>query len=91
VIICLAVIVLRRTRPGVRRTFRTPLVPWIPLAGIGFSLWLLSKLPAVAWKRFVVWMGLGLLLYFSYGRRHSVLAKWGSVPFEGRGHGSNPF
>src|SRR6202043_1517878 len=36
-IICLAVIVLRRTRPGVRRTFRTPLVPWIPLAGIGFS------------------------------------------------------
>src|ERR1700732_607333 len=47
VIICLAVIVLRRTRPGVRRTFRTPLVPWIPLAGIGFSLWLLSKLPAV--------------------------------------------
>ena len=91
VIICLAIIVLRRTRPGVRRTFRTPLTPWIPLAGIGFSLWLLSKLPAVAWERFVVWMALGLLLYFSYGRWHSVLAKRGSVPFEGsRGHVSNP-
>ncbi|MGH6934720.1 MAG: amino acid permease C-terminal domain-containing protein [Methylocella sp.] len=82
-IICLAIIVLRRTQPGVRRTFRTPLVPWIPLAGIGFSLWLLSKLPAVAWELFVIWMGLGLLLYFSYGRRHSVLAKTGKLPFEG--------
>ena len=81
--ICLAVIVLRRTRPDVRRTFRTPLVPWIPLAGIGFSLWLLSKLPAVAWERFVVWMALGLLLYFSYSRRHSALTKRGSMPFEG--------
>jgi basic amino acid/polyamine antiporter, APA family len=91
VIICLAIIVLRRTRPGVRRTFKTPLVPWIPLAGIGFSLWLLSKLSAVAWERFVVWMALGLLLYFSYGRWHSALAKRGRVPFEGKGHGSNPF
>ena len=66
-----------RAEVDLRRTFKTPLVPWIPLAGIGFSLWLLSKLPAIAWERFVVWMGLGLLLYFSYGRRHSVLAKIG--------------
>jgi APA family basic amino acid/polyamine antiporter len=79
VIICLAVIVLRRTQPDVQRTFRTPFVPWIPLAGIGFSLWLLSRLPAVAWERFVVWMVLGLLLYFSYGRRHSVLANPGGA------------
>jgi basic amino acid/polyamine antiporter, APA family len=86
-IICLAIIVLRRTQPGVRRTFKTPLVPWIPLAGIGFSLWLLSKLPAIAWELFVIWMGLGLLLYSSYGRRHSVLAKRGSVPLEGKSAG----
>ena len=86
-IVCLAIIVLRRTRPGVRRTFKTPLVPWIPLAGIGFSLWLLSKLPAVAWELFVFWMGLGLLLYFSYGRRHSVLANRGSVSIEGKSVG----
>jgi len=84
VIICAAVIVLRRTRPDVRRTFRTPLVPWIPLAGIGFSAWLLSKLPAIAWERFIVWMALGLLFYFSYGRRHSVLAKGDSPPTGGR-------
>lgn len=74
VVICFAIIVLRRTRPDASRTFRTPLVPWTPLVGIGFSLWLLSKLPAVAWERFGVWMALGLLLYFSYGRRHSALA-----------------
>jgi len=82
VIICLSVIVLRRTRPDVTRTFRTPFVPWIPLAGVGFSLWLLSKLPAVAWERFLVWMALGFLLYFSFGRRHSLLAK--SRPIEGK-------
>jgi basic amino acid/polyamine antiporter, APA family len=48
---------------------------------------LLSKLPAIAWERFVVWMGLGLLLYFLYGRRHSVLAKRGSVSIEGKSVG----
>ncbi len=74
-VICFAVIVLRRTRPDARRTFRTPLVPWIPLLGIGFSLWLLSKLPAAAWHLFIAWMALGLLLYFAYGHRHSILAK----------------
>jgi APA family basic amino acid/polyamine antiporter len=77
VIICLSVIVLRRTRPDVARTFKTPFVPFVPLAGIGFSLWLLSKLPSVAWERFILWMGLGLFIYFLYGRRHSTLAAGG--------------
>jgi APA family basic amino acid/polyamine antiporter len=75
VIICFAVLVLRRTKPNARRTFRTPFVPWIPLFGIGFSIWLLSKLPAPAWRLFVIWMALGLLIYFSYGVRHSALAR----------------
>ncbi len=75
VVICLAIVVLRRTRPDAQRGFRTPFVPWVPLVGIGFSMWLLSKLPLVAWERFAVWMGLGLTLYFLYGRRHSLLAK----------------
>ncbi len=73
-VICSAVVVLRKTRPDVPRTFRTPFVPFIPIAGIGFSLWLLSKLPGIAWERFLIWMILGLCLYFSYGRRHSKLA-----------------
>jgi APA family basic amino acid/polyamine antiporter len=74
VVICLSVIVMRRTRPDVPRSFRTPLSPWTPLVGVGFSLWLLSKLPLIAWERFAVWMALGLLVYFAYGRRHSRLA-----------------
>jgi basic amino acid/polyamine antiporter, APA family len=75
VVICFAVIVLRRTKPGARRVFRTPLVPFVPLAGIGFSVWLLSKLPVAAWLLFLLWMSLGLLIYFSYGFHHSALAK----------------
>jgi APA family basic amino acid/polyamine antiporter len=75
VAICAAVVVLRRTRPDAPRSFRTPFVPFTPLAGIGFSLWLLSRLPAIAWERFILWMGCGLVLYFFYGRRHSRLGK----------------
>lgn len=74
-VICLAIIVLRRTRPDARRSFRTPFVPYVPLAGVGFSLWLLSRLPAIAWERFALWMAVGLVLYFSYGRKHSALAR----------------
>jgi APA family basic amino acid/polyamine antiporter len=74
-VICLAVIVLRRTKPGAHRTFRTPFVPFIPLMGVGFSIWLLSKLPTAAWHLFLIWMALGLLLYACYGFRHSVVAQ----------------
>jgi APA family basic amino acid/polyamine antiporter len=75
VVICLAIIVLRRTRPDAPRTFRAPFAPFTPLVGVGFSLWLLSRLPAIAWERFILWMGLGLIVYFLYGRKHSRLAK----------------
>ena len=71
--ICLAVIVLRRTRPDAPRSFRTPFMPFTPLVGIGFSLWLMSRLPGIAWMRFLIWLGLGLAVYFFYGRRHSLL------------------
>ncbi|WP_159727141.1 amino acid permease [Methylosinus sp. Ce-a6] len=75
VVICISVIVMRRTRPDAKRSFRTPLVPFVPLVGVAFSLWLLSKLPAVAWERFVIWMVMGLIFYFSYGRERSKLAR----------------
>ncbi|WP_442754623.1 amino acid permease [Methylocystis sp. JAN1] len=74
VVICVAIIVLRKTRPDAPRTFRTPFVPFTPLVGIGFSLWLLSRLPPIAWERFLIWMAVGLAIYFLYGRRHSRLA-----------------
>lgn len=74
VVICIAVIVLRRTRPDAPRSFRTPFMPITPLVGVGFSIWLLSRLPAIAWERFLVWMAIGLVVYFFYGRHHSKLA-----------------
>ena len=73
-VICLAILVLRRTRTDVPRSFRTPFVPFIPLIGMAFCLWLLSTLPPIAWERFALWMGLGLIVYGFYGRRHSRLA-----------------
>ncbi|QGM48068.1 amino acid permease [Methylocystis heyeri] len=74
VVICFAVIALRRSRPDAERRFRTPFVPFTPLVGVGFSLWLLSKLPGVAWERFVIWLALGLAVYAFYGRFRSRLA-----------------
>jgi APA family basic amino acid/polyamine antiporter len=73
VAICLAVMILRWTRPDAPRRFRTPFMPFTPLVGIGFSLWLMSRLPALAWARFLVWLALGLVVYFFYSRRHSLL------------------
>lgn len=77
VVICGSVILLRIRKPDLPRAFRTPLVPWIPLVGIAFSIWLLSKLAALTWLVFVVWVSLGLVVYFTYGIRHSKLARTG--------------
>ncbi len=74
IVICAAVLLLRRRKPELPRAFRTPWVPLIPLVGIGFSIWLLSELAAITWMVFLAWVGLGLLVYFGYGRRHSKLA-----------------
>lgn len=75
IVICASIIVLRRTRPDIKRAFRTPFVPLIPIIGILFSAWLVSKLPWITWERFGLWMLLGLVVYFGYGMRHSLLAK----------------
>ena len=70
-IVCAGVLVLRYTDPAIPRPFRTPLVPFVPLAGIGACLYLMWGLPVDTWARLIIWMGLGLLIYFLYGRRHS--------------------
>ncbi len=79
IVICSAIIVLRVRQPDLPRRFRTPLVPWIPLIGIGFSVLLIAGLQAITYWRFVVWMLIGLLIYFGYGRRHSLLGA-GAAP-----------
>lgn len=79
-----AVIVLRKRAPELPRGFRAPLVPALPLAGIGINLWLMSSLPGPVWIRFAVWMALGLALYFLWGQR-SASAKQASLELPSAG------
>lgn len=73
-VICGAVILLRRRRPELKRSFRVPWVPILPVVGMGFCGWLIYGLPVSTDVGFLAWMGLGVLLYFAYGLRHSRLA-----------------
>src|SRR5207244_4347907 len=73
VIVCAAVLIMRRTNPQAERPFRCPFVPVVPILGIIACLMLMLSLPAANWYRLFAWLGLGLVLYFSYGRYHSVL------------------
>ncbi len=73
VLVCGAVIYLRKSDAEIARPFRTPGVPVVPVLGIAFSLMLMVFLPLETWLRLVVWLVIGLGLYFAYGRRHSVL------------------
>jgi APA family basic amino acid/polyamine antiporter len=73
VLVCGAVVYLRRSDADVARPFRTPGVPVVPILGIAFSLLLMVFLPWQTWLRLIVWLVIGLALYFAYGRSHSVL------------------
>lgn len=75
VIVCGGVLVLRYTRPDIPRPFKTPLVPFIPVMGILSCFYLMSGLPKDTWIRLFVWMGIGLVIYFTYGIRKSKLRK----------------
>src|SRR5918911_2626785 len=74
VIVCGAVIVMRRTNPNANRPFRAPLVPLIPILGILTCLLLMFSLPYENWVRLIIWLVIGLIIYFLYGRRHSVMS-----------------
>jgi basic amino acid/polyamine antiporter, APA family len=73
VLVSIGIIVLRRTDPTRPRPFRTPLVPLVPAAAVVMCAYLMFELPLVTWIRFVVWLAIGLVLYFSYGVHHSRL------------------
>ena len=75
IVICSAVTVLRWRQPDLHRPFRTPLVPLVPIIGIGFSCWLIWGLPYATYLRFALWLLVGLVVYLGYGRRHSHLGK----------------
>ncbi|MGX1810791.1 APC family permease [Nocardia sp. NPDC055321] len=75
VMVAVGVPILRRTRPDLKRGFRVPLVPLIPILAAVACLWLMLNLSIETWLRFVIWMALGMLVYVAYGRKHSVLRK----------------
>ena len=74
VLVSAGVIVLRRTRPDLQRGFRVPWVPVLPILAIIACLWLMLNLTGLTWIRFGIWMAIGVVVYFLYGRRHSILA-----------------
>lgn len=78
VVVAVGVVILRNTRPDLPRSFRTPLVPLLPIVSVCASLWLMLNLPAETWLRFAVWMVIGFVVYFLYGRSHSRLATEGT-------------
>ena len=73
VIVCGAVLIMRKTNPEANRPFRCPFVPVVPVLGLAACLLLMLSLPAANWWRLIAWLGLGLVIYFCYGRRHSLL------------------
>jgi len=74
-IVCASVIVLRKTQPDFPRPFKTPWVPFVPLVGILICLLLMLSLGLATWGRLVLWIVIGLAVYFLYGKKHSHLAK----------------
>ena len=71
VIVCIAIMILRHTNPGQKRPFRTPWVPFVPIMGIIFNGYMMYKLGWVNWARLFIWLAIGLVVYFGYGRHHS--------------------
>jgi len=87
VIVCGAVLIMRRTNPNAKRPFRAPLVPLIPILGILTCLLLMFSLPAENWYRLIIWLLIGFIIYFLYGRRHSVMAQERHTDHEVKAHG----
>ena len=88
VIVCGAVLVMRKTNPNANRPFRAPFVPLIPILGILTCLLLMFSLPAENWYRLIIWLLIGLVIYFLYGRRHSVMST--HIQHEIQTHGLSP-
>ena len=74
-IVCVGVIILRYKRPDLKRPFKTPFVPIVPILGAAICLYLMYSLPMDTWLRLIIWMAIGFLIYFTYGIQHSELRK----------------
>jgi APA family basic amino acid/polyamine antiporter len=70
-LVCIGVLVLRKTNPNAERPFRTPFVPLVPILGIVVCVALMAALPIESWERLAIWMLLGVVIYYAYGKKHS--------------------
>jgi basic amino acid/polyamine antiporter, APA family len=73
VIVCAGVLALRYTEPGLHRPFKTPLSPYVPILGAGVSLLQMAALPMGTWLRLIIWMLIGLVIYFLYARKRALI------------------
>ena len=80
VLVSIGVIVLRKRQPELERSYKVPWMPVIPILAVIACVWLMINLTAFTWVRFLVWMALGIVVYFAYGRSHSMLGKRESSP-----------
>lgn len=74
-LVCLGILIMRKKMPDATRSFRVPLVPFVPIAGIAVCFYLMYSLPSESWLRLLIWMAIGVLIYFVYGKNNSKLKK----------------
>lgn len=74
-LVCVGVIILRKTQPNIERPFKTPFVPLVPILGIIVCVLMMASLPIESWERLAIWMLLGVIIYFVYGVKHSKIRK----------------
>lgn len=87
-VVCVAVLIMRKTNPDAHRPFRCPLVPLVPILGIIMCLVLMFSLPWANWLRLLGWLAIGLVIYFAYSRHHSFMKKY--LAHEISAHGVSP-
>src|SRR4051812_42863173 len=80
VLVSVGVVMLRRTRPELERPFRTPWMPWVPAIAVVSCVAQMAALPAATWVRLFVWLAMGMVVYFAYGRRRSRVAAQAAEP-----------
>jgi APA family basic amino acid/polyamine antiporter len=79
VLVSLGILILRKTAPELKRPFKTPWLPWVPILATLFCLAQMLSLPVQTWVRLVIWLVIGLSVYFLYGRRHAEAVRDGRI------------
>ena len=79
IIVCAGVMILRKRRPELARPFKTPWMPFTPIMGILVSFALMSSLPVDTWLRLIIWLAVGMVVYYTYGRHNSKVQRGESV------------